>query len=82
MSYIYLGAPTKPGKFADVATVDALDVKTNGEALSAIDRVLTETFFDPWANGSLTSLDPTRNAWTCRYCAFVTVCPGFLEDEE
>ena len=82
LSYIYLGAPTKPGKFADVATVDALDVNTNAEALSAIDGALAETFFDPWTTGSLTSLDPTRNAWTCRYCTFVTVCPGFLEDEE
>jgi DNA helicase-2/ATP-dependent DNA helicase PcrA len=82
LSYLYLGAPTKPGKFADVATNDVLEVATNAEALAAIDTVLMETFFIPWNTGAVTSLDPTRNYRTCRFCEFVTVCPGYLEDEE
>jgi hypothetical protein len=81
LSYLYLGAPTKPGKFADVATADALEIATNPAAIAAIDTALTDTFFVPWTTGALTSLDPTRNARTCRYCDFETVCPGYLEDE-
>jgi hypothetical protein len=82
LSYLYLGALTKPGKFADVATNDVLELATNADALTAIDTVLMETFFIPWTTSSLTTLDPTRYARTCRFCEFVTVCPGYLEEEE
>ncbi len=82
LAYIYLSAPTKFGKFADAASVDRLEVAIPTHALAAIDTVLSETFFVPWTTGVLTSLEPTRYARTCRHCEFVTVCPGYLEDDD
>jgi DNA helicase-2/ATP-dependent DNA helicase PcrA len=82
LAYLYLGAKTKIGKFADAATTDQLELATDAAAITSIDSVLHKTFFIPWTTGALVSLEPTRNARTCRFCEFITVCPGYLEDED
>jgi RecB family exonuclease len=82
LEYLYLGSESKPGKFDDKATSDRLDLATHSEAINAIDTALNTTFFEPWKDGTITTVASTSNARTCRYCEFVTVCPGFLEDEE
>jgi superfamily I DNA/RNA helicase len=82
LSYLYLGSHPKFGQFGDVATDDRLELATNPEAIEAIDRALTETFFVPWTTSSVTWLEPTRVARTCKYCEFESVCPGYLEDDD
>ena len=82
LAYVYLDARPKFGEFSDAAYGDRLDLVAGAGALAAIDAVLAETFFSPWTTGGVVSLEPTRNARTCRYCEFVTVCPGYLEDDE
>jgi hypothetical protein len=82
LAYVYLNSHPKFDDFADTARVDRLDVVTDAAALASIDGVLSKTFFEPWTAGRVTSLEPTRNGRTCRHCEFVTVCPGYLEDED
>ncbi len=82
LAYLYLAARSKFGQFTDTAHTDELDVVRDGDALRAVDDALLQTFFGPWTSGAVTNVEPTRNARTCRFCEFVTVCPGFLEDED
>jgi DNA helicase-2/ATP-dependent DNA helicase PcrA len=82
LAYVYLDSRPKFGQFTDAAHTDELEIENGAEALTALDDVLTQTFFDPWSTGAVTNVEPTRNARTCRFCDFVTVCPGFLEDED
>jgi len=82
LQYLYLDARPKPAEFVDAAHADRLDVSADASALAAIDEVLSQTFFEPWTTAAVTSLEPTRNARTCRYCEFITVCPGYLEDDD
>ncbi len=82
LEYVYLGASGKHKKRSDAAHVDRLDVSAQGTALEAIDAVLLETFFEPWKSDALDYLTPTKIARTCRYCDFVRVCPGYLEDDD
>jgi DNA helicase-2/ATP-dependent DNA helicase PcrA len=82
LAYLYLDSRPKFGQFTDAAHTDELDVVEDADALRAVDDALYETFFAPWTSGAVTKVEPTRNARTCRVCEFVTVCPGFLEDED
>jgi DNA helicase-2/ATP-dependent DNA helicase PcrA len=82
LAYVYLDARPKFGEFVDAAHADRLDVAQGAKALADIDGVLSQTFFVPWTTGAVTSLEPTRNARTCRYCEFVNICPGYLEDDD
>jgi DNA helicase-2/ATP-dependent DNA helicase PcrA len=82
LEYLYLGCESKFGKFNDAATCDRLEVNTSAVALEAIDKVLADTFFVPWTTSTVLSVEPTRNARTCRFCEFETVCPGYLEDDD
>jgi superfamily I DNA/RNA helicase/RecB family exonuclease len=82
LAYLYLDAQPKFADYVDAAHTDRLEIAQHGDALSALNDALAQTFFDPWTNGGVTAIEPTRNARTCRFCEFVTVCPGYLEDDE
>ena len=82
LAYVYLGAESKFGAYTDAARTDELDLAVDSNALADIDHVLVDTFYEPWTSGTLTSLEPTRNARTCRTCEFIAVCPGYREDDD
>ncbi len=82
LTYLYLGAKPKHKEYSNAAHADRLDVSTGSDALNAIEEVLSETFFTPWTTGAVSELEPTKIARTCRYCDFVRVCPGYLEDDD
>ncbi len=86
LAYIHLARDPKSGAGADRANVDRITFRSAQEAgaatLATIDDVLERTFFTPWRTGTITSLEPTRVARTCKFCDYVTVCPGYIEDDE
>lgn len=86
LAYVYLGRDSKSDSGEDRATVDLIAFRSNDDlgtaTIAIIDDVLERTFFLPWRTGALASLDPTQIARSCKFCDFVTVCPGYLEDEE
>ncbi len=87
LAYVYLGVASKHAEYHNAALDDRLATGADAAArdlaaLGAIDAALTETFFVPWTTGALTTLEPTRFARTCRACDFVTVCPGYQEDDD
>jgi DNA helicase-2/ATP-dependent DNA helicase PcrA len=82
LAYLYLESRPKFSDFSDAAHADELDLVADADVLGALDNALVETFFVPWTSGAITDVEPTRNAQACRFCEFVTVCPGYLEDED
>ena len=82
LAYLYLDARPKSGEYVDAAHTDRLDIAQDADALAALEDALGRTFFEPWTTGGVTVIEPTRNARTCRFCEFVTICPGYLEDDE
>ena len=86
LAFVHLALDPKSAAAGDRATVDRVAFGPGDEAgiatLATIDDVLERTFFEPWRTEALASLEPTRYARSCKFCDFVTVCPGYLEDEE
>jgi DNA helicase-2/ATP-dependent DNA helicase PcrA len=82
LAYLYLDARPKSAEYTDAAHTDELDVTQDKDALAALDDALFQTFFGPWTTGAVTEIEPTRNARACRTCEFVTVCPGYLQDDD
>jgi RecB family exonuclease len=82
LAYVYLDARPKFADYVDAAHTDRLEVGENADTLAGVDDALAQTFFEPWSSGVVTTVQPTRNARTCRFCEFVVVCPGYLEDDD